>query len=259
MGEILSFQNFKQKEKKNDGDEYLCYVTPNRLNGFCELLICEKNLRYADWFFLSFSPNGPMQYFSLAQKRDIQTWLADVTCSQIEYSQALILLRDAVQQRYKYHQEEKWIQKEKSIHLQRIWQEEYYNDQSCKLDCFLSEQDCSVMLQTYFQALKRKDAALIYDLHAESIKDEVPRSLYAHHWSHALEDLKIIDGEVHKQSVSCNGENDYTILLTVYGSYPGGRMIAVDLRLRIVEEYGQFRILQEQVLESRDWYTRDCC
>lgn len=259
MEKVLSFQDFKQQQQKKNSNEYLCYVTPNRLEGFCELFICEKNLQYADWFFLSFSPNGPMHYLSMEKKKVIQEWLTEASYSQIDYSQAIILLRDAVQQRYKYHCEEKWIEAEKSIHLQRIWMEEYYNDQNCNLNWLLSNQDCSAMLQTYFQALKHKDAALMYDLHAESIKNEASRSLFAYHWSHVLEDLKIFDGEVHKQSVSCNGENDYTILLTVYGNKPGGQQIEVDLRLRIVEEKGQFRILQEQVLEARHRDIKGCC
>lgn len=83
--------------------------------------------------------------------------------------------------------------------------------------------------------------------------------MYAYRWNHVLEDMRIVDFEVDRMSTNRNGEEDYTIFLTVYGAYQGRQMMEVDLSLRIIQEQGDFRILQEQVLEPRLIYKRQYC
>lgn len=268
MGQVISFQNAVQKKRrkstlqkpemlKNELEKYVCYVTLERLEGYCDLLIREAETGRADCFFLSFSPEGLIRYTPLAEA-DTRQWQASRKSCPITYLQAIRLLGDAVRQRYKYQKSTDWIPEEHSIHLQRIWQEEYYNDQANEMSWLLPKQECGAMLQTWFRALGNKDAVLLYDLSASQVQKHAQRSLFAHCWSHALEDFKILGYEVDRDSVLYNGINDYTLFLTVYGDYRDRQMLAVDLRLRLVEEQSGFRILQDQVLESRSIYQKTC-
>lgn len=261
MGKIIQFQQVAEKKREQVGVEYECYVTLERLMGYCNLLICEKGQQKADWFFLSFTPEGLLRHTKLHTAQKIRQWLDGRTHIRISYLQAIRLLGDAVRQNYKYEKgrETEWINEDASVHLQRIWQEDFYNDVPNSMDWLLPKQECAAMLNTYFRALGNKDAVLLYDLSAERIRDAERRSMYAYRWNHVLEDMHIVDFEVDRMSTNRNGEEDYTIFLTVYGAYQGGQMMEVDLSLRIIREQGDFRILQEQVLEPRLIYKRQYC
>lgn len=256
MGEMIDFQNFVSKKRTWPECGYECYITLERLRGYCDLLICEQNHHFADWFFLRFSPEGLIRHTPLRTNRGVENWLHNRESRKITYLQAIRLLGDAVRQRYKYQKETDWIYEEQCIHLQRIWQEQFYSDSVTGLDWMIPKQECAAMLKTYFRALKNKDAVLLYDLSAEQVKAEERRSMYAYKWNHVLEDMYIFDFEVDRQSVSPNGENDYTLYITAYGEYQGKQMMEVDMWLRIVLEQGYYRILQEQILESRSIYKK---
>ncbi len=269
MGQVISFQRAVQKktkqnvwttlaEQETQTGRYGCYVTPERLDGYCDLLIRDMETGQADWFFLSFSPEGLIRY-TLLEAAEVRQWMERRAHRSITYLQAIRLLGDAVRQRYKYQKSTDWIPEMQSVHLQRIWQEEYYSDQAGELDWLLPKQECGAMLQTWFRALGNKDAVLLYDLSASQVQSQAQRSLFAHCWSHALEDFKILDYEVDRKSVLYNGRDDYTLFMTVYGNCCDRQMLAVDLRLRLVEETDGFRILQDQVLESRSIYQKPCC
>lgn len=51
MSKIIQFQQVEEKKREQVGVEYECYVTLERLMGYCNLLICEKGQQRADWFF----------------------------------------------------------------------------------------------------------------------------------------------------------------------------------------------------------------
>ncbi len=264
MGQVISFQNAVQKKRQEAAllqpatagswqENYVCYVTLERLDGYCELLIRERETGRAECFFLSFSPEGLIRYTSL-KPAEVHQWRESRVHCPATYLQAIRLLGDAVRQRYKYHKSTDWIPEAKSVHLQRIWQEEYYGEQAGEIGWLLPKQECGAMLQTWLRALGNKDAVLLYDLSASQVQSRAQRSLFAHCWSHALEDFKILGYEVDRESILYNGMNDYTLFLTAYGNYRGRQMLAVDLRLRLIEEADGFRILQDQVLESRSIY-----
>ena len=268
-GQVISFCNIVQKKGQQDlrtlppgmaqqQELYACYVTLERLNGYCDLLIRDRATGRADWFFLRFSPEGIIRYTTLEQA-EVPQWLERRAHCSITYLQAIRLLGDAVRQRYKYHESTDWIPEAQSVHLRRIWQEEYYRDAAGDISWFLPKQECSAMLQTWLQALGNKDAVLLYDLSASQVQGRAQRSLFAHCWSHALEDFKILGYEVDRESVLYNGMDDYTLSLTVYGSSRDRQMLSVELRLRLVEEQAGFRILHDQVLESRSIYQKPCC
>lgn len=258
MGEMIQFQNLMHQKRthldaKYDG-KYECFITLERLYGYCNLLIYERERNYADWFFLKFSPEGLSRHTTIRTKHKIESWLQERTTRKITYLQAIRLLGDAVRQRYKYHKETDWIHEEQCIHLQRIWQEQFYSDAVDGLEWLLPKQECAAMLKTYFRALNNKDAVLLYDLSANQIKAAERRSMYAYSWNHVLEDMHIFDFQVDRQSISHNGNGEYALYITAYGEYIGKRMLEVDLCLRVIQEQGTFRIVQDQILESRSIY-----
>ncbi len=257
---MLSYCGNRSQQKRcgRNAGNYRCYVTPERLNGHCDLLICEDDMTIAEWFCLRFSPEGLLRH-TLIETTGIRRWLLEHSHKEITYLQAIRLLGDAVRQRYKYQKSTDWIPEDQSLHLQRIWQEEYYNDLTETMDWLLPRQKCGDMLQTYFRALNNKDAVLLYDLSAEPIQHAERRSLFAYRWNHELEGMHILNYEVDRPSIRYNDKDDYTLYLTVYGGYQERQLLEVDLRLRVIEEQKGFRILQEQVLEPRFIYKKLYC
>lgn len=257
-GNIISFKKVSNKNKKQV--EYECFVTTERLKGYCDLLIYENRQKIAESFSLRFSPEGLVRYEKLDTYRQIKEWFDERDYRDISYLQAIRLLGDAVRQSYKYTQKTEWIEDISSVHLDRIWDAFYYKDEMENMNWLLPKQECVAMLQTYFCALGNKDATLLYDMSAESVQNTERRSMYAYNWNHVLEDMQIYDFCIDRLGVNQNGEaDDYTLFVTVYGDYAKRQMIEVDLRLRIIQEQGDYRILQEQVLESRLIYKRKYC
>ncbi len=266
MGKIVSFQTFQKysqektaQEKKRlgklVGNEYCCYVSNERMQGHCELLICEKDETRAEDYILSFSEDGRNSY-KVLDAGAIRGWLKRNEHRRITYLQAIRLLGDSVRQGYKYRKEIDPFSEVESVHLQRIWQEQYYNDREDEMEWVLPHQTFGEMLWTYFRALSNKDATLLYDMSAEPVRNAVQRSMFAYHWNHALEDLWIMGYDVDPKSFCCNGENDYTLYVTVRGNYKVIQTMEADLRMRVVEEKNGFRVLQTQVLEAREIFPR---
>lgn len=254
---IIDFKKAAQScQNRQTGLQYDCYMTRGRLSGHCDLLISEKSMQTAEWFCLSFAPDGLTRHSYLHQRNRIQEWITQRGGVQITYLQALGLLGDAVRQNYKYRQDNNWIHNHMSIHLQRIWMDEYYNDRNSDLGWILCKQDAMGILQIYLRAVGNKDAALIYDMSAERAKNNEKRGMYTFCWNHVLEDLTIFDFKV-EEIIQNREAEDYTFFLTVYGAQVDNRVLSVDLSLRIILEQGYFRILRERILEARLIY-RDC-
>ncbi len=251
---IISFNRYaetiRQKEK-NMG--YQCFATEDRLAGFCDLLICEAGMQAAESFSLKFTPEGLIQHRYLHSGRETNAWLQERSYTKITYLQALGLLGDAVRQCYKYKTQQS-LQEPRSVHLQRIWNDDYYNEES-NLRWMLSCQDEMTILKTYLCALGHKDAALIYDMTVEQEREEQNREVYAYQWSHVLEDFEIFDFEI-MERVAERGKEDRTFFLTIYGELNRYKVLSVDMCLRMVREQGYLRILGERVLEARRIYSR---
>ena len=64
---IICFENYRhQLQNKDKTEHYDCFVTEDRLAGFCELLICEKGRQSGQWFYLKFPRlNLPVFFLSL--------------------------------------------------------------------------------------------------------------------------------------------------------------------------------------------------
>ncbi len=252
---IICFENYRhQLQNKEKAEHYDCFVTEDRLAGFCELLICEKGKQSGQWFYLKFTPEGLIQQRYLSKGVEIREWLERNENSKITYMQALGLLGDSVRQNYKYKTNTGWIHAHTSIHLQRIWDGEIYNHKNNSLKWALFQQDELTVLKTYLCAISNKDAVLLYDLTAEQAKDEeLPRELYAYKWAHVLDGLVIFDFEIVDKIIQKERE-DFTFFLTVYGEYNSYKVLSIDICLRIVREQGCLRIRKETILEARCIY-----
>ena len=248
-------QSIQEKRRKriNETEEfYNSFLYGDRLRGDYEVLICEKNQHFAEWFALSVSEDGLKRHAYFDKKTEIMEWIKKQNCRPISYQKAIGLLGDAVRQNYKYQKEQKWMeQTEKaSKHLQRIWIEEYYN-QNSTLQWLLRGQDLSSILELYFFAICNKDAALMYDLLDISVKSEQKRDLFMHHWNHPLDELDLFDFEVIEKV--CVAEK-CEIFLLLYGNYQKNRFLEIDVYLQLQYRKEQIYILKEKVLEVRRMY-----
>lgn len=251
---IISFSRYAEKLKQKEKNiGYQCFATEDRLAGFCELLICDAGMQSAESFSLKFNPEGLTRHRYLHSEQEANAWLQDKSCTEITYLQALGLLGDAVRQNYKY-KDEYPLQQAHSVHLQRIWDDNYYNGQS-NLYWMLSCQDEMTILQTYLCAVGNKDAALIYDMTVEQERENQSREVYAHQWSHVLENFEIFDFEIMGR-ITERGKEGRTFFLTVYGELDRYKVLSVDMCLHMVREQGYLRILGERILEARRIYSR---
>jgi hypothetical protein len=165
-------------------------MSGNRLAGFCEILIYDNMHNTAEVFQLYFSTKGLTEHRYL-DAEEVQLWDKNKNDTvHITYRQALILLGDAVRQSYKYQRRVKWLQIYDSIHVQRVWQKEYYDYNSCSLDWLLDLQDTVQFITIYLAAIANKDAVLLYDLTASTMKQNISREVYAYSWNHVLEDFR---------------------------------------------------------------------
>lgn len=247
-GEVLEFAQLAREKRE---DSYHCFVTEGRLSGRCELLICEDGLRAGDLFSLYFSPAGLARRIHLSRRQTVGAWLALHACVKITYLQALGLLGDAVRQNYRYGTVNAACDESESVHLQRIWLEEYYSDGKSQLHWALEGQSFMLLLQAYLCALGNRDAVLLYDMTAQRARDKWGRGMYAFCWGHALEGLRIFDFELSPPGLRAEDLSRVPLYLTVYGVYPDHQVLSVDLRLQFVLESGNFRIAEEHILEAR--------
>lgn len=248
---LAGYMKAMEQKEKNIG--YMCFATEERLAGYCDLLICDACMQSAEYFLLKFTQEGLTQHQYLHGFQEIQAWQQGKCYTQITYLQALGLLGDAVRQNYKYRSVRN-ITQENSVHLQRIWNDAYYNNQS-NLQWMLSCQDEMTILQTYLCAVSNKDAVLIYDMTSEEEQDVQGRDVFAYQWSHELEDFIVFDFKVQERIVN-RERGTHTFFLTMYGIFKKYKVLSVDVCLQMIREHGTLRVLQEDVLEARRIYSR---
>ncbi len=241
------------KEKQH---QYWCMLSGNRLDGDCELLIYNCYQRTAELFTLCFSPEGQtvLQYF---QEEEVWLWKQSRTVRTISYHQAMTLLGDAA--RRLYHEQgaqNVWSAEHTSIHIQRIWQNTYYNSAQSSLSWLLTEKECVPFIKQYFRALNNKDAVLLYDMMAEHKKAGLVRELYAYNWSHELEELQIKDWIViHSEKLPA--EEAWVYYVTICGEYPHGAVLSVDICFQLVAENECIRLQDAHILEAS--HIASCC
>lgn len=252
--ELIEFSELERRRQLQRYGQYECFATLGRLEGYCELLICERGKQRGELFSLSFSQKGMTGYTQLYQRMQIEAWLDGHECNRITYFQALGLLGDAVRQNYKYRMDSDQIHNNPSLHLQRIWSPEFYNDINSSLSWVLCRQDIQTILRAYLRAIGNKDAVLLYELHAEQSRDGQTRNAYVLRWNHVLEDWCIFDFQILTCIENNKKEEDVTFFLTTYCEGKEQQVISVDMCLRVIREKGYFRILTDRVLEARYIY-----
>ena len=247
LNTCIKEREVKQK-RKMDG-RYQCIMSGSRLMGFCEILIIDGIYNNAEWFQLYFSTNGMTAHRYLDREEVLMWQYHKNDTVRITYRQALILLGDAVRQNYKYQTKTEWSQSHDSLHIQRIWQKEYYDYNNCSVDWLLDLQEPTQFVEAYFDAITNKDAVLLYDIMADVMKQRISREVYAYSWNHVLEELSILDYDMIyiEQSSDCK---KWSIYITIYGGYEEVDMLSIDLCLKLVLENGGLRLLSEQVLDA---------
>lgn len=251
---VIEFSELERRRQLQRYGQYECLVTLGRLEGHCELLICERGKQKGELFSLSFSQKGMTGYTQLRQRMQVEEWLDTHEYSRITYFQALGLLGDAVRQNYKYRTDSDRINANPSIHLQRIWSPEFYNDVDSSLSWVLCRQDMQTILHAYLRAIGNKDAVLLHELQAEQSRDGQTRNAYVLRWNHVLEDWRIFDFQILTCIENNKKEEDVTFFLTTYCEGNEQQVLSVDMCLRVIREKGYFRILTDQVLEARYIY-----
>lgn len=257
-GKIVRFEKLAQARSKGEAAnwQYQCFVSDGRLEGVCQLLICERGQQTAELFHLNFSKSGLCRQTYFYRSSQIKDWMAEMEYQEITYRQALGMLGDAVRQNYKYQEKNNWLTRNPSLHLQCVWGNDFYNHASNNLVWMLTGQDIKNILQIYLQAIQNKDAVLLYDLLAQQAKPQESRELYAMQWNHVLEELSIFDVDIVEVLEQAEKTGRYSLFATIYGENEAGKLLSIDLHLELLEEQGAFRILRERVLEPRIFY---CC
>ncbi|MBQ2021568.1 MAG: hypothetical protein II211_04005 [Peptococcaceae bacterium] len=237
----------KQQRKQNG--QYRCTMSGNRLAGFCEILIYDNIHNTAEVFQLYFSTKGLTEHRYL-DAEEVQLWDKNKNDTvHITYRQALILLGDAVRQSYKYQRRVKWLQIYDSIHVQRVWQKEYYDYNSCSLDWLLDLQDIVQFITIYLAAIANKDAVLLYDLTASTMKQNISREVYAYSWNHVLEDFNIFNYEIVHVEHDLE-ENCWNLYVVLCGKYGERNLLSVDVCVKLIVENGRLYLLNEMVMDA---------
>lgn len=240
-------RSVKQQRKLNG--QYRCMMSGNRLAGFCEILIYDNIHNAAEVFRLYFSTKGLTEHRYL-DAEEVQLWDKNKNdIVNVTYRQALILLGDAVRQSYKYQKQVKWLQNYESIHVQRIWRKEYYDYNSCSLDWLLNLQDAVQFINIYLNAIANKDAVLLYDLTASTMKQNISREVYAYSWNHVLEDFNIFNYEITHVERDLE-ERCWNLYVVLYGNYGGQNLLFVDLCVKLIFENGSLYLLNEMVMDA---------
>ncbi len=255
---ILLFAEQTQRRRSQSGEfPYRCFVTTGRLKGACTLLVCERSGQMAELFYLDFRRRGLYKQDYFYREQQIKDWLRATDHLEITYRQALGVLGDGVRQNYKYQMELDWLKRNRSLHLQRIWNGEFYNSAANNLSWALTGQPAAAILDIYLEAVRNKDAVLLYDLFVGPAKPREQRDVYALHWSHALEEFSIFDVYVAEEREQAERSAGHTLFATLYGETEAGTVLSVDLHLELRAERGSFFISRERVLESRAFYRAD--
>ena len=167
----------------------------------------------------------------------------------ITYSQALILLGDAVRQNYKYQTNAEWSYNHDSLHIQRVWKKEYYDYINSSVGWLIKILDPIEFISIYFKAIHNKDAVLLYDMTAVTKKQNISREVYAYSWNHVLEELDISEYKIVYMEQRAN-EKIFDVYITIYGGYGEVGVLSVDVCLKLILENERLQLLHESVLDA---------
>lgn len=244
-------------DKKKQFGRYRCKMFGAREEGFCEVLIYDGFHDTAELFILYYSYEKILRQFSFNQKEALY-WLKKNNARSITYTQAIILIGDAVRQNYKYCFKKVQEAEFASIHLERVWNKEYYDEMEWDFSQISSEQDPKQFVRLYLNAIQNKDAALLFDLMAMEQTMHTTRDLYMHSWNHELEEIRIFDYEIVSLDEGV-GENVWQIYLVVLGERQDRKLLTIDLCIKLILENRCLKLLNEQILEARQmpvWYNK---
>ena len=245
-----------QVTPKQNQHQYQCLLSGDRLQGDCELLLYNVYQRTAELYCLHFSGECEivLQYF---QEEEVLLWKQYRTVERISYHQAMTLLGDAVRRMYQEQNGmNQWNASHTSIHVQRTWMSEYYNNENSSLGWLLDEREYIPFINQYFCAVNNKDAVLLYDMMTSTRKKAMPRELYAFNWNHVLEEVDIIDFAV-IDGRCLPDESAWRYYLTICGERPDGTVLLVDICLHLAMENGYVRLQDEYVLDAS--HIVSCC
>ncbi len=246
LNSCIEEREIRQK-RKLDG-RYRCAMAGDRLAGPCEILIFDSMHNNGELFQLSFSANG-MTTHQYLDPEEVVLWRQHKNdAMSITYRQALTLLGDAVRQNYKYHTTQ-WSQTHDSLHIQRIWEKEYYDNNKCDVNWLLHLHEPMQFVAVYLDAIANKDAVLLYDIMANEVKQHVSRDVYAYSWNHVLEELHVSDYDI-VSIVQSADQKSWNLYIAIYGGYEASHMLSIDLCLKVIWENGSLRILNEYVLDA---------
>ena len=242
-------------QKRGVDGQYRCFMAGNRLAGSCEIIIYDVAKNTAELFHLSFSTEGVTGHQYL-DKDEMMLWQYHKEDMQgITYHQALILLGDAVRQNYKYQMQVEWSKTHESLHIQRIWKKEYYDYINCSIDWLLQIQEPVQFLSIYIDAIRNKDAVLLYDMMTEEKKCHISREVYAYSWNHVLEEINISNYEILYIEQQTE-EKSWDIYIAICGGYGDMATLSVDLCLKLIKRNNRLQLLQESVLDAHHVFSK---
>ena len=250
---LIELKMYEAKKKKREivienrteyDRQYLCMMTEGRLQGQCQVLVYDRFQNSPELFILYFVSEGLKEHYYLTID-EMELWKQKHQIAQITYRQALTLLGDAM--RYAYKQKT-YIEEPASLHIQRVWQNAYYDEVNNTLCWLLEDLSLQQFVTTYATAIGHKDAALIYDMLAVRAKESTSREIYVYSWNHVLEEVDSLEAEILdiEHNASENSWTVYLFLKEVKRLHP----VSVSACLQIVYENGGFRLLREAILEA---------
>lgn len=239
----------QRKNMKKQKNQYQCMMAGDRLQGQCDVLIYDRYQRIAEIFYLQFCMEGVTQYQHF-DEMEKALWVKKTDAVEITYEQAMLLLGDAVRLNYKHQEKTEWIELHSSLHIQRIWQKEYYDAIRCDLSWLLDIRDPIEFVEIYLKAISNKDAVLLYDLTAESAKQYDSRDVYVYSWNHILEEFEdIFVLEMRTNFVERREQTYLNVYVVLSGRQLGMEIVGVDMCLQLIEENGWLRLFLDEVLE----------
>lgn len=236
------------KRKRQQEGRYQCILAGNRLEGACDVVIYDYVQNYAELFCMHFSEDGVIGHHYLGEE-ELAAWKYNHEVVGISYLQAITLLGDAVRQNYKYRTQDVWPVIYDSLHIQRTWQKEYYDCESCSLHWLLQGMDLISFVEVYLKAIGNKDAVLLYDMLAEEKRYGISRELYAYSWNHVLEEVQILNFEI-VYIEPCTGQNGCNLYLTLCGVHEENGLMSIDMCVKIIFEDQRYHLFHEQVIEA---------
>ncbi len=257
---IISLKNYKTYIESGAAHQlrkrYHCAVAKERTVGYCEVLIHDSYQKKVELFCLDFSSDGLVSHQYMRAEEALR-WKQSNTVYDITYNQAMTLLTDAVQRSYSNTVcQEHCVGAEDyanrwehcvSSHVQRILQE---GCSACEesLEWLLQPLSPMQFIEVYLNAVNNRDAALMYDMWANSKRAKCNRSVYAYIWNHALEELQLNRYEVLYRKV-VPGEQTWQFHLCISGERWDNRMLEAEMCIKLIREHGCLKVQEERVLD----------